>query len=975
MIVDVNNNPKVTDTIQFTLNTTDANGAPHTPYEVNSVTIYYLERSFTTINDKTINVTVGGMPQTSYFNDSVLAASFGSPLYPAWLSTDTGNAFLTQVLFDASGNPLLGVFNLQWTPSATPLNAREGDYILCFTWTPIAGGTTISDSMPFYLIGDTSQTTSIPTHYTPPLKYSTLLERYLPEMFKMLLASSDLSPDVLNRTNLAVAQGFTDLENLTNQIVDLIDANSVQEALLPYLSNLFNWKLKSTDIQLWRRQIKQAVPLYKQKGTLAGLTGALAECGMTLNSFSQLWQVVSSSTWVDAFIVTDVDDPFILTKLAELDHPLDAQNFDISIRLVGSTTYEELTLDYVSFSNLNGVTTVTWVGNFLSINPITLKIGDVVKILYKIATPANQAIENYIRTLPLADQRDELTVTFPLKNWNVRLIDGSDPLFEVICPSRHPYHEPVIYGKVRTEFPYSENIWNMSEYNGQTEDSTNPCDIDKTFLDSCSCCISSKFNISLNITNLTPDRLTEANDIITDFVPFHAIPQNINYTGVIEDVVLSPMENIEALITFQHNDNLIMTQFDFNRLIRNGSSDALTIKRNMLATANVIATPSGTGTNIAIVLFSPGIQFDTLGVNPTENVLEILSGTSTGKYPVQIRGGDRFVIDVLQGMPSTVPFPIDPTGFPFRLSNIMFNESSASIYQDNQIQFLDSTLVFPNLGTQVGWSIVVISGPFMGTYPITQVNPDGSLYLSGWTGGNTMNLSYQLRNGSTTIASSTSGQVLITLLGRVEIQLVTEELGIRQLDYVLFNGVQYQITRIVPRTMFSTVDKVYISGYSFGTVVGSANVTFYRRLIDNATGYLDIRGMQLVGQVPVVDGTLENNTALDNYLILIGTTYYQIASIVGSTMTILGPILPWGLTGTPVSYSIVQFIKTSPITTEDGVKFLRLDRRGNDSITITTQTQMPMGFRSQLLNDINKGDGVKDSVSGQESITLDIEYR
>ncbi|MFZ8474665.1 phage tail protein, partial [Staphylococcus aureus] len=91
------------------------------------------------------------------------------------------------------------------------------------------------------------------------------------------ISDGDVTPDVLNRFNNSVAASFTDLENKANQILGLQDANALHEALLPYLSNLFNWKLKTGDPNLWRRQIKQAVPLYKQKGTYKALKEAMAE--------------------------------------------------------------------------------------------------------------------------------------------------------------------------------------------------------------------------------------------------------------------------------------------------------------------------------------------------------------------------------------------------------------------------------------------------------------------------------------------------------------------------------------------------------------------------------------------------------------------------------------------------------------------------------------------------------------------------
>ena len=144
---------------------------------------------------------------------------------------------------------------------------REGDYFICWTWTPLIAGSTLTQHYKFSLSGNTETTTSIPTHYTDPKKYTTLLERYTPEVFKFSLADSDVTTDVIDRTNKTIAMGFNVLENLTNQLVDLHDPNALNEFLLPYLSNYFGLKLRTDDPTRWRGQIKRAVPLYKKKGT------------------------------------------------------------------------------------------------------------------------------------------------------------------------------------------------------------------------------------------------------------------------------------------------------------------------------------------------------------------------------------------------------------------------------------------------------------------------------------------------------------------------------------------------------------------------------------------------------------------------------------------------------------------------------------------------------------------------------------
>lgn len=981
MLVAPDQDPRITDTVLFTLNTTDSSGAPVNPYVVNNVTIYFLQREFWVANDMEITVDFDANPETSYFSGAQPVLVLGTPDTPAWLSTDIADAFIEQIDFDANGNPQIGVFQFEWTPNQAL--AREGDYVICWQWTPIAAGDILANSLAFILRGNTSETTSIPTHRTVPDKYIKLLTLYTPDMFRMSLGLGDLSPNVIDRTNKAVAKGFTSLEDLANQMLDMIDANAVADAILPYLSNLFAWTLKSQDSQLWRRQIKQAVPLYKRKGTLGGLRAAFAECGMHLSNFTQLWQIVSPWTWQEAFVVTQADVnsypiTFSLAKCPVL--PANTDNYQVFLRPEGTDEYVQLGLDYVVFSGCTtpgacqvNPATVTWNGNNLSVNPISLQVGDVVRVIYEIAVPPDQSLSDYILTLPVADTRDELTVTYPLKNWNVRLISPYDPMFDVLCPVRNPYQNPVVFGQVRTEFPFSENIFNMDEYNGSIRNSTDPCDIDKNFLDSCSCCLSSYFDITVEVENLDPTRISEISDVITDFVPFHALPYSINYVGGFNEYILSPIEVLEALILFKYTDDIIVTQFDFNRLIPNGLDSSAELNRSMLASSNIIETTTGTGQNSAITLYSPGSQWDGAGIDEQANVLEILAGTSQGQYQCSIQNHEKLAIDIVPGSPNTIPEPLDPTAFPFRISNVVYTDPTATIYQNDIFTFSDSSQNFAIFAIQPGWSIIVTGGLFPGTYPVVNYNTNDTLNISGWsTPTNALGLSYQLVNSfNQTIIASNQGAVTVTRQGLVEIPLVAEELGIVQNYYLLFLGVQYLISSVAPRALGATFDKVYIEGYTSGNVVGVANVTFYNRIIDKAVGYVQYRGMQLTGIVPTLDYTLEDNMFLENYLILINTNYYQITNITNNTMTLAGPMLTWALGGTSVNYSIVQFIKTSPITASDGVEFFLLDRRGNDSLELTTETQMSMSFAMSALN----GNNLKDAVVNNEEITLNIEYR
>ena len=193
--------------------------------------------------------------------------------------------------------------------------------------------------------------------------------------------------------------------------------------------------------------------------------------------------------------------------------------------------------------------------------PIYLYHGDVVLVNYELRPVPDdrKTIEDYIQSLPLADNRDPIAQKYPLKNWNVHLIEEDDPLFSVVVKDRHPFHDPITYGKVRTTFLYSEKVYNMDTFDGSLRDSQVPCDIDKDFLDPCSYCQSSKFNVDLEIENLSSDRIEEAKSIIEEYSPFDALLNKMSISGVINDFVVSPLETIEQLVHVIRED-AVMSQ-------------------------------------------------------------------------------------------------------------------------------------------------------------------------------------------------------------------------------------------------------------------------------------------------------------------------------------------------------------------------------------------------------------------------------
>jgi phage tail P2-like protein len=977
-LLKIDQNPTITDTILFDLFTTDDSGVAITPYKVNAVTIYFIERNYVSSNLEEFDLDISGFQSTFNYKNAAPIQVFGSDDFPAWLSSDTADAFLTQVLFDENNNPEVGHFQLEWTPSQNT-NTREGDYFLCYTWTPIPAGTSLS-TLFYFNIGGAFLAPTIPSQQTNPIKYPTLLSRYTPSMFKQFLSAADVTPTVIEKTNLAVADGFTEIENLSNQLVNLWDANLVKETFLPYLANMFKWKLRSGDPTLWRKQVGNAISMYKQKGTLKGLREALKNSGVDFKKITYYWQIISNFTWQEAFIVTN-QTQFCLSKKALL--PVESDNFHIFYRANGTLNYVEVPLNYVQFvttsstnenceNNSVNTTCVNWVTNI-----ITLQAGDVVRILYKVAEPVDQQLENYIQTLDLADQRDEITVTFPSKNWNVRLIAEDDILFPVIVPVKHPFAYASVYGRKRTEFPYSEQIYNMEEYNGSTRDSTDPCDLDYTFSDVCTACRSSKISIDVSIEELSSDRIEEVEEVIKDFIPFHAVLHSINYVGLTDEFIPPPIEELECLIQCNLEDNIAFSQFDFDRIIIDGLNPG-NITRDMLSNATTVAVGTdGTGVNLAYTIFSPGIDFGEIGINDTNNLLEILSGTNQGEY--SLLDPPSPVADVV----GITQYPLDHAGFPFRFSNIQYEEMSVSVYQENFVTFTDSDIdfsLFPIPDEDV-WVINVTSGSNIGTYSINRVLPNNTLVLTGWTAGADSGFTYDLNApGNINVASGISGIVSVSQRGKVQTQ-VLDHFNVQKGDYVLFGGQQYPLIYIDKQLPSPTNDYLHIEGYSGGDQIGSVNIKILRRLVDNAVGYLNFRGMQLQtvsdyevtlgiqnGQNPL-SPMVENSDFKENYLILIGSTYYAMADIDGQSITLNGPVLDWGTLGqtTMVSYTIIQLVNM-PISVQSGYDeqyrtFDFVDRRG-DVVFMEEQT-LTIGFKLAMLNN---PDSISETVRAKEKI-------
>lgn len=957
-----------------------------------------------------------------YYKDAIAVKTFGGyvdpetgELFPAWLNPSMVRMELAEkvssdnilVQYEENGEFVDGKFILNWNP----LDCREGDYFICWSWMPNLEGEVLSNHIFFSLEGSGQLTTSIPTHLTNPKKYEILMERYLPDMFKTIISDSDLTPKVLQEFNKSVSKGFTFIENQANQIIDLLDANAIHEQLLPLLSNLFNLKLKSNDPTLWRRQVKKAIPNFKKKGSISGLKEALSDAGIKFLSLKKMWQVVSKYTYQEHFNYSG-SNTFKLSKNIIL--PLDSV-FKIWKRTANS--------DWASVSNPGSVVGIS-ANNELVWNGSPLSNGDSLKVLYKIRNipESERTLEDYIRSLPLMDNRDETKQSYPIKNWNTHLIEEDDDLFERIVPVRHPLSDPIVWGKIRTEFPYSENAYNMEEYNGSKRDSYNPCDIDKEFIDPCGQCQSSKFVLDLEVEKLSNESYEEILKITEEYMPFHAVVHSLNLTGAINEFIKPSAEKVEALITFSREDVLLAgeAQHIFNRDV--DRSEIQNVKRNMLANFSVISNGSkttwnGLMKNRRVVLCASGHNttsdlnnyefknttqgFESKNINtsvssndPFENgnLLEVL-GTPNKNYSLSSFGPSSAAV----GYSEELADMIGPL-FEYRISN-KIGDFSVDIKQSNKVIFEDEDADFQilgivtqhdvdmNLSNSQPWQLRISNK----IYKIENILPDGSLLLGDYSTMPAIEGWQIISRGSIVKQSppNSVGKISVANYGLVELNSEEEAENIRIGDYVYIdwnsNLKQYKIKSFKK----DEKNKFYIENYNEGDM-GGEDIKVYRRIMENKVGKFEYEGLILqtienmdflmeVGDAELYDkDNMKSNDLKENYLIIIDQKYYSISEILGMNLILNGPLDDWTVDGEEVEFTVYKFDKQNLNLNErklpavPGHDFDFIDRSGKGIITMTQNNSLNLSV--EILNASNNNEKL-DLINQNELIDFEIEYK
>ena len=1019
----INENPKITDTIILEIETPDAYGCyQENPYKVDNVIIYYVERNFLGENygeyteevtpyalleklerakkdvcdDPSSNnieklgkiegeVYSSSQRNTFYYKDRHIVKKIGNEAFPAWLSTDTVNASLKLVEYDKNGNEQFGRFEYEWDGAGT---IREGDYFVCWTYTPLPAGEKLSAHKHFFIEGDGLAVSSLPVHVTPNKKYETLLERYLPEIYKYKLSDNDVTPETLFRFNNSVAKGFTFLEDMANQIIDLFDANALHESMLNYLSNTFSLKLRSDDPTLWRRQIKEAVPLFKQKGTLKGLKSAFSQAGMTLNSLTQYWQIHSPYTFEESFTV--VDSPSFVLEKETVVLPIN-DNFALYLKREGELDYTEVSLDNVSFTdNDDGSMSMNWIGDTLSTDGLIIYQNDKIKIKYQYKEiPSNyeQSLEDYIRTLPLLDERSENDQEYPKKNWNIRLIDEKDPLFDILVPIKHPFVDPLIFGYIRTEFAYSENIYNADEYNGSIRPSYDVCNIDKDFIDPCGSCISSTYTVDVHIEELSNDRMLECQDILREYMPFHAQIYSIVFSGEVNDFIQSPVEFIEILITIDYSQFVLSGNSNviFNRNLPITISNYVVTRDSLTEEATVLSGKLGNAYNDEIIFISPDQSIKNLGVNVQSHILEVLApSANSGEYTID--GIDGSIARV----PSPCVEPLDKSAFTFKLSNINYKNSITTITQNNLIKLTDSLLDLNSIPIKTQWDVLYTENYSGGSWKVLlpdfsatpyeiinivngEIIIDGDSYI-----GNTNLLSYSLLNDNDDIIeTSETGKITFDSRGYVnliDVSIVDIKDLVSSGNYLYYNNTEYLISEF-------DGNNFWIENYNDGDAVG-VSIKIRKRLVNNGVGYFGYRGLRLTtfsdhesefeianGDNPPTD-IVENNSFKENYMFKIGEDFYKIVSINKKEVVLIGRDQDWGTLsygGTTVAYSMLHFSKKQ--VNVGFIVFDHLDRSGYDPVIREIYSTVDQNTAMVALS-TPKSSGVQENISLEEGVSF-----
>ena len=279
--------------------------------EVNGTTCTYYD-----CPDNECNNTFSGVPYTNIVN------VFKNTLFPKIilnsdsLQTTTSGAFSTT----ASGTHEFLINRLGWAyflnttsagdassyiassladmyVSSTNFSVKDGikglSYYIYNNWS------SLSSTYPGIFPSDYTSGITTYTSGTQPLdrvntlidviyseQYSSKNDTYISDAFEDYVTNSTLlsgreRAGAFSKFIKGISYSLFDTRDDVERLESLYDIENCPPKLLKYVADLIGWNLKGTNPEGWRRQLRFATALYKQRGTKSGLYNALTTVNIT----------------------------------------------------------------------------------------------------------------------------------------------------------------------------------------------------------------------------------------------------------------------------------------------------------------------------------------------------------------------------------------------------------------------------------------------------------------------------------------------------------------------------------------------------------------------------------------------------------------------------------------------------------------------------------------------------------------------
>ena len=143
----------------------------------------------------------------------------------------------------------------------------------------------------------------------------------------------------------------------------------------------------------------------------------------------------------------------------------------------------------------------------------------------------------------------------PIVNHDTRLLDRRHPFVPLLCPEIAQAAPPIVFGRVRTEALYGRTVYNREEFDGSTKPSTDPCDIDASFVDTCTCSPGSHISWSVKIPVQSNVTKSDVERIMAEMLPAQAIPVDPHYSYQQEEPVARTSEETDLHIEMDLHDS------------------------------------------------------------------------------------------------------------------------------------------------------------------------------------------------------------------------------------------------------------------------------------------------------------------------------------------------------------------------------------------------------------------------------------